>query len=71
MDTKNKLRIGFSTLAIAAFMTIGTSSVEAFDPDCSTGSPHVDCPIWNLKVGAGEFSCTTGGEWKCEDPTQQ
>ena len=71
MNTKNKVKIGFSTLAVAAFMTVGTSSAEAFHDNCDDQVPRASCTIWNIKINTGGMECNTGGEWKCEDPTKK
>jgi len=37
--------------------------------DCSDGTPHSNCKIWNVYLESdGRWWCSTGGDWKCSDP---
>ena len=79
MNTKNKLKIGFSTLAIAAFMTTGSNSLyAACDSECradaSTAKNGWCGPAQNgsgkacSDSGTGDPECN--GTWtpvKCAD----
>ena len=48
------------------------ANVEALadetDNNCSNGTPRLDCPIWNITYTFStlDYSCTTGGSYKCE-----
>jgi hypothetical protein len=43
MNTKNKVKIGFGTLAVAAFMTVGINSVFADEGNTCTVNNKLTC----------------------------
>tara|TARA_A100000171_G_C2136961_1_gene151068 strand:+ start:2945 stop:3181 length:237 start_codon:yes stop_codon:yes gene_type:complete len=75
MNSKNKLKIGFGTLAIVTFIALGTTTpaeARSFGP-CDEGQPaDPTCAYWDIKyvIGEGQTECNTGGKFVCEKKEQ-
>ena len=62
MINKNKLRLGFSTLAVVSFMTMGVNSARA---DCSSSCIEFsDCTI-SMNCGIGVKCVETSTYYSC------